>query len=287
MVDHRDGVPLAYRGRDCTRLGARCVTAKQTTRSVLGVNVRRQVLQHLATPEPDNRFGAPYLSRYLQNATGCRPHEAMEALWGLVADGLIFLDPSGQGSGTDNWRWMLSADGRAAAAGGAWEPRDPEGYLSRLRRKAPKLDGLALRYVQEALQAFNARCYLACSIMLGVASEQAFRGLAEAFVATADTQGGKLKGLLLNPRSTYAARFDEFRKRLEPVRADLPYDLADVLTLDAVADLLRVTRNSVGHPTGADVDEDTARVHLQMAALYLRKMTDLRQHFARQALAQD
>lgn len=128
-----------------------------------------------------------------------------------------------------------------------------------------------MRYVREALRAFNARCYLACSVMLGVASEQAFRGLAEAFVAANGEQGGKLGKLLLNPRSTYATRFEEFRKRLEPLRSALPHDLADVLTLDAVAELLRVTRNSVGHPTGADVDEDTARVHLQMAGLYLER----------------
>lgn len=246
------------------------------------VDIRRQVLQHLATPQADTRFSQSYLPRLVREAAGCRPHEVMEALWGLVADGLIYLDPSGQGSGTDNWQWKLSAHGRAAAAGGAWEPRDPEGYLSRLRREAPRLDDLAQRYVREALQAFNARCYLACSVMLGVASEQAFRGLAEAFVATTSSDNGKLGRLLLNPRSTYAARFEEFRKRLDPLRPDLPHDLADVLTLDAVAELLRVTRNSVGHPTGADVDEDTARVHLQMAALYLRKMTDLRQHFERQ-----
>lgn len=206
----------------------------------------------------------------------------MEALWGLVADGLVYLDPEGQGSGTDNWRWKLSTDGLDAAGGGAWEPRDLEGFLSRLRRDAPGLDELARQYVREALRAFNARCYLACSVMLGVASEQAFRGLAEAFVAAGDGPESKLARLLLNPRSTYAARFEEFRKRLEPLRSALPHDLADVLTLDAVAELLRVTRNSVGHPTGAVVDEDTARVHLQMAGLYLRKMTDLRDYFARQ-----
>ncbi len=243
------------------------------------MDLRRQVLQHIATPQADSRFRESYLSQHVQQATGCRPHEVMEALWGLVAEGLIYLDPSGQGSSTDNWQWRLSADGLVAAAGGAWEPRDPEGYLRRLRREAPSLDDLALRYVQEALQAFNARCYLACSVMLGVASEQAFRGLAEAFVEMNDAAEGKLGRLLLNPRSTYAARFEEFRKRLDPLRPGLPHDLADVLTLDAVAELLRVTRNSVGHPTGANVDEDTARVHLQMAALYLRKMTDLQRHF--------
>lgn len=122
-------------------------------------------------------------------------------------------------------------DGLAAAGGGAWEPRDPEGYLSRLRGEAPGLDDLAVRYVREALRAFNARCYLACSVMLGVASEQAFRGLAEAFVAVNGEQDGKLSKLLLNPRSTYATRFEEFRRRLDPLRSALPHDLADVLTL--------------------------------------------------------
>ncbi len=251
------------------------------------MDVRRQVLQHLGTPYAETRFSQSYLPHLVREATGCRPHEVMEALWGLVADGLVYLDPDGQGSGTDNWQWRLSADGRAAAGGGAWEPRDPEGYLSRLRREAPGVDDLAVRYVREALRAFNARCYLACSVMLGVASEQAFRGLAEAFVAASSGQDGKLGKLLLNPRSTYATRFEEFRKRLEPLRSALPHDLADVLTLDAVAELLRVTRNSVGHPSGGDVEEDTARVHLQMAGLYLRKMTGLRGHFEGQAPGSD
>lgn len=244
-----------------------------------GVDVRRQVLQQIATPHAETRFAQAYLPRAVREATGCRPQEVMEAVWGLVADGLVYLDPAGQGAGTDNWQWRLSSDGRSAAAGGAWEPRDPDGYLARLRREAPRLDDLALRYVEEALRSFNARCYLACSVMLGVASEQAFLGLAEAFVAASRDTEGRLRRLLLDPRRAYATRFAEFRKRLEPSRAGLPHDLADVLTLDAVAELLRLTRNSVGHPTGADVDEDTARVHLQMAGLYLRKMTDLRRHF--------
>jgi hypothetical protein len=53
------------------------------------------------------------------------------------------------------------------------------------------------------------------------------------------------------------------------MRSQLPDDLADTLTLDAVADPLRITRNDAGHPTGREVDEDTAYTHLQMAARYL------------------
>ncbi|GAA0314614.1 hypothetical protein [Kineococcus aurantiacus] len=73
--------------------------------------------------------------------------------------------------------------------------------------------------------------------------------------------------------------FEELRKRLEPMRRDLPEGVADVLTPDAVADLLRVNRNEAGHLTGLHVDRDTARIHLQMAAVYLGKLTSLTQHF--------
>lgn len=45
------------------------------------------------------------------------------------------------------------------------------------------------------------------------------------------------------------ALWTEFRKRIEPVRQGLPDGLADALTLDAIADLIRLTRNEVGHPT--------------------------------------
>ncbi|WP_269433557.1 hypothetical protein [Nonomuraea sp. SBT364] len=35
------------------------------------------------------------------------------------------------------------------------------------------------------------------------------------------------------------------------MRPTLPDDLGDNLTMDAVADLLRITRNEAGHPHGA------------------------------------
>lgn len=244
---------------------------------------REAVLRHLSTPHAEHRFNRAYLVAAVLPGTGGREHEVWEALWGLVGDGLVYLDPAGQGSGTDNWQWKLSSAGIRAVTGGPWEPADPAGYLRRLRAAAPDLDPLAVRYVEEALRAFAARCYLASSVMLGVASEQAFTGLAEAFAAAQGDRAESLRKLLASPGSFYSVRFREFRKRLEPIRGGLPPELVDVLTLDAVGDLLRVTRNAAGHPTGQDIDEDTARTHLQMAAVYLRKMTDLRLHFDREA----
>ncbi|WP_329521557.1 hypothetical protein [Spirillospora sp. NBC_01491] len=249
------------------------------------MDVRSEVLKLLASPGIDARFAQSYLPSTVRTLVGGSMTKAWEVLWGMTADGLIYLDPNGQGSSTDNWRWRLSERGRAAATGGPWEPYDPEGYLTRLRHQIPGLDPVALRYVQEALGAFNARCFLASSVMLGVASEQVFIGLANSVVAAFDSVpelGGtadKLKQALNNPKQSQHTRFLELRKRLEPVRPKLPDDLGDNLTMDAVADLLRVTRNDAGHPTGRNVDENTAYTHLQMAARYLEKMTALKHHF--------
>jgi hypothetical protein len=250
-------------------------------------DVRSYLLKLLATPQAETRFGRPYLPEQTSRATNAPLHEVYAALWGLVADKLVFPDPAGQAyaSSMDNWQWRLSDRGVQAATNQSWEPRDPPRYLARLKERAPALDPVALTYVHEALLAFNAQCYLATSVMLGVAGEQVFTRIADAFAAAAGSDGEQLRKLLDNPRSSYFQRFTDFRKRLEPHRADLPEGLADNLTLDAVADLLRVTRNAAGHPTGEAIDEDTAFTHLQMAGRYLAKMTELALHFEREAQA--
>ena len=135
---------------------------------------------------------------------------------------------------------------------------------------------MSITYVAEALGAFNARCYLATSVMLGVASESVINGLGHAIVAGQGQKATQLAKLLDSSSSRLAKQFEEMRKQL--IQMYLPDGLTDTLTLDAVADLLRVSRNSVGNPTGVIVDEDTAYTHLQMAARYLQKMTLLHAH---------
>jgi hypothetical protein len=210
---------------------------------------------------------------------GCHPSEVAQALWGLAAEGLAFLDPSGQPS-PEYWQWRASRHARAAAQDGEWEPQDPRGFLTRLQQQSPTLDPVALRYVQEALRCFAGGSYLGTSVMIGVASEQAVLIAARAVVDAVSAP--KLAEKVNGSRAKQGEVFEELRKRLEPMRRDLPEGLADVLTLDAVADLLRVNRNEAGHPTGLHVDRDTARIHLQMAAVYLGKLASLTEHFRRQ-----
>jgi hypothetical protein len=85
----------------------------------------------------------------------------------------------------------------------------------------------------------------------------------------------RLREALNKPGSSQNLRFKELRKALEPIRPQLPDGLADPVTLDAVADLLRIARNEAGHPTGKAIDEGTAHTHLYMGAELLQKLTAL------------
>jgi hypothetical protein len=244
------------------------------------MDVRMAVLRHVGA-DGDTRFQDAGVVRPVMQQARCTREQVWEALWSLVGDGLIYLDPAGQGSSNDNWRWRASALGKQAANGGRWEPRDPERYLRRLRSFQPAVDEGALLYVEEALRAFNARCYLATSVMLGVAVESVSNGLAAAFVIAEPTRTVRLQKALA-ARAHQNTRFQELRKALEPIRAQLPDGLADPVALDAVADLLRTARNEAGHPTGKPIDEGTAATHLYMGAELLQKMTALLAHFESQ-----
>ncbi len=65
-----------------------------------------------------------------------------------------------------------------------WEPHDIRGFLRRLRNHAHPVGKIVLKYVEEALRVFNARCFLALSVMLGTASEQAVNELGISVITT-------------------------------------------------------------------------------------------------------
>ena len=96
-----------------------------------------------------------------------------------------------------------------------------------------------------------------------------------------------MEKLLENKRKNYYEQWEEFRKWIDSQRKTLPNDMADKLTLDAIADLIRLTRNEAGHPSGKEIDEDTARLHLIMATTYLKRMDLLTQHFIKNKKSSD
>lgn len=134
--------------------------------------------------------------------------------------------------------------------GGRWEPRGPHGDLDRVRQESRYLDSLVDLYLTEFLQSFKGRCYLATSVMLGVAAEGACLVMAQSYASSLVAGAPAMPKELGKLRGNYFALWTEFRKCIEPVRHELHEGLADALTLDAIADLIRQTRKEVGHPPG-------------------------------------
>lgn len=211
-----------------------------------------------------------------------RERELVAELWDCLTDRLVYLAADSRNS-FGNWDWLLTHRGlRLASSTTDYEPDDADSYLKALDNQVPDLDSLIKIYVREALGSYSAECYLASAVMLGVASERAFQLLGEAFADwLPGEESARFRDVFNKPRQTYISKFLEFRRRIEPARGRLPDEFSDnmSLMLDSVLDLLRITRNEAGHPTGRRVDSDEAYIHLQMFGRYLKKLYALRAFF--------
>jgi len=197
----------------------------------------------------------------------------------VIGKGFIYIN-MGQ-SAPENWEWRLTDAGTAAAKDEQFNPDDPELYMARLHANIPAMSDLVAIYANEAVRCYTHECYLASAVMLGVASEAAFMEMATSSVTWLQTAGQTLQKVLDNPRQPYVKKFEEFRKRMEPRKADLPEELADgmSLTFDAVLDLLRIRRNASGHPTGKPMLREDQYVSLQMFSRYLQRLYQFRAFF--------
>lgn len=243
------------------------------------------ILRLLAQPGVDKRLGRGHhyftevvLKAYPQDKQPA--HELIaQTLWSLVGRGLIYIDmwqPA-----PENWEWLLTDAGTEAAKDEQFNPDDPERYIVRLRLNIPEMSSLVSIYADEAVRCYTHSCYLASAVMLGVASEAAFMEMAEASIDWLQPSGITLEKILDDPRQPYIKKFEEFRKRIEPRKADLPDELADgmSLTFDAVLDLLRVRRNDAGHPTGKPILRQDQYISLQMFGRYLQRLYQFRKFF--------
>lgn len=200
--------------------------------------------------------------------------QIIQVIWSLVSRGLIYFDLSNPHS--VHWIIRLTDVGTRSIEQDI-TPDRPD-YINRLQKKVPDISETVITYATESVAAYQARCFSASAVMIGVAAEAAFLEMAFACCSWLSGKGGEtLKKELENP-SNYIRKFQEFRKRLEPEKNRLPPDLKDNMTLrlDAALELLRNYRNDAAHPSGATFDQDDARGLLEifvssMQTLYLLK----------------
>lgn len=209
------------------------------------------------------------------------PHNIMSAVWSLVSQRLAYIDYSD--NNIESWTLYPTEAGSAAARDEMVNPDNSDKYLENLRTSVPQANEIILQYAREALTTYKAQCYLASSVMLGVASEAAFLDMARSFGnwLQSETEKQKFIDVLEKPRTSYIAKFIEFRNKIEKYKTQIPEDFADsmALNLDSVLDLLRIYRNEAGHATGKKVTRDDVFINLQMFARYLKKLYALKDYF--------
>lgn len=244
------------------------------------------LLRVLADPKTNKGLGGgreflteAVLSRFVDQPKPSA-QQIMEGVWALVSQGLAYIDyhqPEAV-----YWELRLTEAGLGAAQDEAINPDDSGEYLVQLSQTVPAASELVLQYTQEAITTYKARCYLASTVMLGVASEAAFLEMAVEFASwlPTDTERNKMQDIMAGSRN-YIVKFAEFRKRVEKYKSQIPDELSDgmALTLDSVLDLLRIYRNEASHPTGKKVTRQDAFINLQMFARYLHKLYALREYF--------
>jgi hypothetical protein len=244
------------------------------------------VLKAIARPGADTRLGKGrhYLAEEIYRTchSNDRPnqHQIFEVFWGLVAQGLAYIDISQPSP--ENWKLYLTESGWAAVRDEYVNPDDPSGYLSGLFKSVPNMSDLVRLYINEAVNTYYRRCYLSCTVMLGVAAEAAFMEVATSFVSWCKSgPSDKLDKILRNPRSNYINKFIEFRKRLVVEKNRIPPELRDGLDIHmgSVLDLLRMCRNDAGHPTGRQFHRDDCFTSLRIFARLAKRIYMLKKYF--------
>jgi hypothetical protein len=251
------------------------------------MTLQSQILRLLAQPGVDRRLGRGhhYFPEAVKKAYTDKSqpppgdHEITETLWALVARGLVYIDISQPAP--ENWTWRLTGAGQDSAKDEHFNPDDSERFLARLRTDAPDLPNLVELYMREAMLSFAARAYLASAVMLGVASEVALLEVSAAAATWLGRYGSKLAELLKKERTPLASISDALRRALEPHKHLLPEELSNglTLTLDALADAIRLTRNDSGHPTGKTLSREDQYIALQMAGRFFVKLSLLTRFF--------
>jgi len=191
----------------------------------------------------------------------------------------LYLDTSQESANA--WKYFLTKAGRAAIQDQDWNPDYTEAYVRRHQERVPDVDPLVIRYADEALRSYINGCYLASAIMLGGAAEAAFLDLGRSFAKwTGGTKGDAYRTFVDGPRQ-FGPKFEDFRKKIEGRRAELPETFTDQMDiiLWSILNLIRIHRNSAGHPRDVTIGRRDVFNHLLAFAYCLEKMYALRAFF--------
>jgi len=196
----------------------------------------------------------------------------------------IFI-PGNSTGGTGAWTWgdyRLTKYGEDVVSNPEYQPHDPDGYLSRIKKEVCKIDSVIIRYLEEGLSCYRDNLLLAAAVMIGCAAEKAMLLLVEAFGNAIADANNKAKFEKEVKSRMISVKYNALWKRLEPLSCSLPNSLGDDLhvILDRIFDLIRTTRNEAGHPTGKKVERETIHANLLLFPSYCKRVYKLIEYFS-------
>lgn len=202
----------------------------------------------------------------------------LEIFWDLFRQGVITL---GLNDNNPQWPWFrLSRFGEKEDARQPFRFHDTSSYIAMITKAAPDLLPSTKMYLDEAVAAFYSGCFLAATVMLGVAAEAEFLRLID--VANANGAIGRSFDQAKRERFI-RAKIEAFRKGLAPHLKTLPGAATEDLdiNLNAVQSIIRIARNEAGHPSGASApSREQVYVNLQIFVHYADQVGRLRKELA-------
>jgi len=193
-----------------------------------------------------------------------------EIMWELIIQGVLLPGVSDSQPGLPFL--TLTGYGEQVVALGEIQPHDPDGYLTLLKTEIPSLDVEIERYITESLQAYRRGLLLSSAVTMGVASEKAFILLHEELTNSITDPIKKKKFLDLQASYKTKQKFDAVKKELISNKSKYPRNISENLEthLDTIFQVIRVTRNEVGHPTGKILNRSEVFVRLQLFVEYTK-----------------
>ena len=230
-----------------------------------GEELRRVVLQTIST-QVGNDGASTSVNILVQAANelkirGTEPEQALLAFfYDLFRTG--YLSWGKDLSNSDPPWFHLTQQGRKALQHISRDPANPDGYLAHLASQA-SLDPIAKSYVREALSTFNAQCYKAAAVMVGVASESLVLSVRDELAAKMRSAGQTVPSDL---QSWQIKRvLNSIENLLTSKKTDIPRPLFEAFQSywPAFTQQIRTIRNDAGHPNSIDpVQSDSVHAAL-------------------------
>jgi hypothetical protein len=127
-------------------------------------------------------------------------------------------------------------------------------------------------YLGESLRTFRTKAYLSAAVMLGVAAENVLLKLTEAIKSALTTEDRQRTFEQAIRKAKAKQMHDEIMARLKSPLTPLPNSLNEVIAphIDGMYNLIRITRNDAGHPTGRTLEQSEVDGLMRMFPPYCK-----------------